>query len=156
MRDGQQLLIGQDAPTAATPWIQTPGFLADRALRLHQGLLALNTIFSELAAQKRFATDSAKWREWKSLLERWGKWYGQTSGTSWLWSATDATLEEYEKSLQTWTAWARRAFPETAAQLPTPPPIYTPDGKARGEGIPVWLVVVLAGAGAYAAFKILR
>jgi hypothetical protein len=128
----------------AAPWISTPAFLADRARRIHTGLLALNDVITALATASRLSPDSLKYKQWKALLANWGRWYGQTSDSTWLWSATDATLESYERDLQSWTAWVLRTYPDAAASVPTPPPVVGPDGKPR-DGIPLWAWGVGAG-----------
>ncbi len=103
---------------------------------------------------RRFAADTLKYKQWKSLLANWGTWYGQTGPTTWLWSGTDATLESYELAIRDWESWARRTFPESAGDLPKPPPHYGPDGP-RGE-LPGWLVGVGVAAAAYVLYKIAK
>ena len=143
--------IGQDL---AAPWVQTPGFLADRAARLHTAMLATNAVFDSLVASRLFGTDTPKYKQWKAFLHNFGDWYGKSSGTTWLWSATDATLEVYEKGLRDWETWARRAFPGSTDNLPKAPPTFGPGGE-RGN-VPAWAIALAVGAGAYVAYKVLR
>lgn len=136
----------------AAPWVQTPAFLHDRARRVHSGLLALNATFDELARAGRFNSASGRWKAWKQVLANWGRWYQETSGTTWLWSATDATLESYEKQLQDWDAWTRRTFPEAGRSLPPPPPTFGPGGEPR-TGIPLWVTVASIATGGFLLAK---
>lgn len=110
----------------AQPWIQTPGFLQDRARKVHTGLLALNELFDALVKGKRLATTDPKYKQWKQALADWGKWYGDTSGSTWWFTSADATLESYERALGTWGNWLGNAFPETKGSLPTPPDTFPP------------------------------
>ena len=59
-------------------------------------------------------------------MNDWGKWYGDTSGMSWWSNSADATLEGYERTIQTWTDYLAKQFPETSGTLPTPPNTYPP------------------------------
>ncbi len=108
------------------PWIQTPGFLQDRARKVHTGLLALNQVIDSVVRGGQLATDSAKYKQWKSLLADFGKWYGSTSGTTWWFNSADATLESYELALRNWTAWVGKSFPQTQGSLPVPPDTFPP------------------------------
>lgn len=143
--------IGQEL---AQPWVQTPGFLQDRAKRLHTALLGTNEVLDELVRSRQFATDSPKYKQWKAFLKNFGDWYGGTSATTWLWTSADATLEVYERGLRDWESWARRTFPGAAGSLPTPPATFGPGGE-RGQ-TPVWLIALALGGGAYLAYKVLR
>lgn len=145
MADGQEL---------AAPWVSTPGFLHDRARRIHSALTALNDVITALTAAHRLSTTSGRYKQWKALLANYGSWYGQTTGASWLWSGTDATLETYERLIRDWETWLRQAFPDTAPSLPTAPPVFSPDGKER-EDVPWWVKVLAVGVGAYGAAKLL-
>jgi hypothetical protein len=110
----------------AQPWIQSPGFLQDRARKVHAGLLALNETFDALVRGKRLSSTDPKYKQWKALLSAWGKWYGDTSGSTWWFNSADATLESYELALNNWTNWVRNAFPETKETLPAPLDTYPP------------------------------
>lgn len=140
------------------PWIPTPGYLHDRARAIHGGLLALNELLDQASKGGRIARDTGKFRAWKALLDRWGKWYGDWDGASGLWSATDATLDLYDSELRSWRAWAARALPDEAATLPpVRPPIGAP-WASRGSPQPLspWAWALLLGAGGFVAWRILR
>lgn len=113
-------------PDLAQPWIQTPAFLQDRARKVHSALHGVNDSVSKLVATGRVTTDHPKYKQWKQLLADWGKWYGDTSGSTWLWNSADATLEGYERAIQTWVDYWAKMFPESAQNLPTPPTTYKP------------------------------
>lgn len=110
----------------AQPWIQTPGFLQDRARKVHTGLLALNAVIDNVVKSGRLTPDNPRYKQWKQLLSDWGKWYGDTSGSTWWFNSADATLESYELTLKNWTNWVGQSFPETKASLPTPPDTFPP------------------------------
>ena len=113
-------------PDLAQPWIQTPDFLRDRARKVHSALLALNDVVTGLVTAKRLATTDAKYKQWKQLLADWGKWYGDTSGTTWWFNSADATLEGYEKAAENWRAYFARTYPDVAPSLPDAPATYSP------------------------------
>lgn len=140
------------------PWVPTPGYLHDRARAIHDGLLALNTALDEAAKGGRIARDTGKFRAWKALLARWGKWYGDWDGYSGLWSATDATLDLYDSELRSWRSWLGRALPAEAATLPpTRPPVGAP-WSDRGTSAPLSPIAwaLLLGAGGFVAWRLLR
>ncbi len=128
----------------AQPWIQTPGFLQDRARKVHTGLLALNDVITSLSKSGRLTPDSAKYRQWKQLLSDFGRWYGDTSGSTWWFSSADATLESYERSLGSWTAWVGATFPEAKGSLPLPPDTFPPPSLPDVGGAST---AILIGAG---------
>ena len=134
--------------TAAEPWIQTPQFLHDRARRVHTGLLNLNDEISKLQTSGRLSAASSRYQAWKRLLKVWGDWYGDSSGTTWLWSGTAATLDHYEQEIADWQKWLMRSFPDVAPNLQAPPTQYTPFGKPKA-GVP-WYVWALGAAAATA------
>ena len=142
--------IGQ---ALAAPWISTPAFLEDRARRIHAGLHAVNDVITALVGANRLSTTNTRYKAFKALLENWRKWYGDTSGATWLWSATDATLESYERDIQSWQAWVRQTFPDAAPSMPPPPPVVGPDGKPR-EGVPLWAWGVGAGVVTFGLAKL--
>lgn len=129
------------------PWIQTPAFLHDRARRIHAAMMGLNDVITALTAAHRLTTDNPRYKQWKTFINNFGSWYQETGPTTWMWTGTDATLQAYELNLQSWEAWLRRTFPDTAASLPPVPPTYGSDGKERPDGVPTWVKV----AGAVAA-----
>lgn len=139
--------VGQDL---ARPWISTPGFLQDRAVRIHNGLHALNNVITALTAAHRLSPETTRYKQWKALLHGWGTWYGQTGVATWFWSGTDATLEGYERDIQQWERWLRQAYPDVAQSLPLPPPQFGPNGEER-KGMPLWVGV---GLGALAGFGV--
>ncbi len=142
---------GQELPPLAEPWIQTPGFLQDRAVRLHTAMLDFNSVVDELVKNKSLKTDTAKYKQWKHFIADYGRWFKETS---WMWSATAATLERYERDFQGWVRWARQTFPAATPDLPTAPRPFGPDGP-RDEISPL-LIAVAVGAGAFVLFKLLR
>ena len=137
--------------TIREPWISTPGYQKDRARAVHGGLLHLNDLIDKLVQARRLTTDSARYRDWKRTLERFGAWFGSTSDTSFWWSGTEATIEAWESTLRNWLAWYRATFPDASAELPAPPPNYK--GNLSVGALPwgFWL----AGAGV-AAWLLLR
>jgi hypothetical protein len=114
----------------------------------------MNEALDALVRARRLATDALKYRQWKALLANWGKWYGETGPTTWLWSGTDATLESYELAIRDWTAWFQRTFPDAAGSLPKPPPHYGGDGPRMD--VPGWLIGVAAAGGAFLLYKMLK
>ncbi|HKY36504.1 MAG TPA: hypothetical protein VJN18_11230 [Polyangiaceae bacterium] len=136
----------------AVPWVSTPGFLEDRAKRIHSALLGLNDVITRLARDRRLSTDNTRYKAFKRLLDDFGAWYGGTSMGTWLWSGTDATLETYERAIQDWERWIRQTYPDTAPSLPEPPPVFGPGGKPK-ESVPVW---VWGAAGALVAFGVVK
>lgn len=141
---------GQDL---AAPWVSTPGFLEDRARRVHTALHGLNDVVTALTAAHRLSPTSGRYKQWKAVLANWGSWYGQTSAGTWWWSGTDATLETYERLIRSWETWLRQAFPDTSVSLPTPPPVYDPHGKER-DGVPWWVWALGLGVGGYGLAKV--
>lgn len=146
-------LIGQT--TAPEPWIQTPAFLHDRARRVQDGLMNLNTELTKLATAGRLDTGSVRWKAWKALLQTWSTWYGDSSGTTWLWSGTAATLDHYEQEISSWQKWVRTLYPDVASELATAPTQYNPDGRPK-VGIPWWAFVLGGAAGAAVLVSALR
>jgi hypothetical protein len=124
--------------TAPEPWIQTPEFLKDRAVRVHAGLLNVNDEISRLAAAHRLDPNGTRWKAWKRVLDAWGKWYGESDGSTWLWSGTAATLDHYEQEIASWQAWLRQVYPDVATQLAPPPTQYNPNGQPKSAGVPWW------------------
>lgn len=141
--------------TSPEPWISTPDFLHDRARRIQAGLLNVNDEISRLAAAHRLDPNGSRWKAWKRLLDAWGKWYGDSSGTTWLWSGTAATLDHYEQEIADWQTWLRRVYPDVAPQLAAPPMQYKPDGEPK-KGIPWWGVALGAAAATGIAIAIAK
>lgn len=115
----------------------------------------MNDVVTELVKAKRFATDAPKYKAWKALLANWGAWYKDTGPATWLWTATDATLETYELAIRDWTNWVRQTFPTAGASLPTPPPTFGDGGQPR-DAMPTWAIAALLVAGGFLAFKVLH
>jgi len=143
---------GDDA--IAAPWVSTPGYLSDRARAIHDSLHNLNLAIDRVRDAGRLDRNGGKYKAWKALLARWGKWYGETSAATWLWSGTDATLEQYEQSIRDWQAWFRMTFPESSRELaPAPRRIKSPASPAE---LPWWLWGVGAAAGTFILWRVTR
>lgn len=118
-------------------------------------LKALNDVIGGLVRQKRLSTDAAKYRQWKAFLQDWGGWYKNADvGAFWSMSATDATLEGYERSAQDWSAWVASSFPGAAPDVPQAPPTFPP--RPFSLDIPGWAIGVVLAGGAFVAYKVLK
>lgn len=91
------------APTSSEPLIWTPGALQDRAKRLHSDILVFQEDMSHPAVGKIIPVSQLA--AWRAYRDGWSDWYGQTSASTWLWSATASTLQDYENKLAGWRDW---------------------------------------------------
>lgn len=138
---------GQDL---APPLWQTPGYLENRAKRLHTSMLALNGVLTAQTKAGRFPTSSPRYAEWKRFLSDYGRWYGSAS---FMWSSDDASLEGYEVTFRQWEEWAKTTFPDAAADMPIAPPTFKPDKPDSSSPL---LIALALGAGLFVAYKVLR
>lgn len=133
-----------------------PDFLKDRARKVHSTLLALNESVTALVQKGRLTTDNPKYKQFKAFLNDWGKWYGGTSGSTWFFTAADATLEGYERSTGDWVNYWAKQYPDAAGTLPNAPNTYKPPDLPKLPDIgSAALGVALAGAVALGAFLLL-
>lgn len=93
------------APTSSEPWIWTPGSLQDRAKRLHSDILIFQEDMSNAKTAKKLP--DSQLLAWRSFRDGWTDWYEHTSASTWLWSATASTLQDYESKLAAWREWYR-------------------------------------------------
>lgn len=140
----------------AAPWVSSPSYLKDRARFVHDGLSNLNEQVDRVRDAGRLSQSSGRYKSWKRLLDRWGKWYGDSSATTWLWSGTDATLEMYEQQLRDWQAWFRMTFPDASAELQAPPPTFRSPLSLKPGDLPWWFWFGAAATGGFLLWKATR
>lgn len=146
---------GQPPTALPPPLVQTGDFLANRARRLHTMLLALNDVVTSLVQKRVLTTDNAKYRQFKAFLKDWGGWYKNADvGAFWSMSATDATLEGYERSAQSWADWVK-SFPGASGDVPNAPPTYPPP-KLPSFSVPAWAIGLALLGGGFIAYKVLK
>lgn len=90
-------------PTSSEPWIWTPGALQDRAKRLHSDILIFNSDMAK--AKDKGVVPEGQLTAWRAYRDGWSSWYGNTSASTWLWSATASVLQDYESKLLAWREW---------------------------------------------------
>ena len=98
------------------PLIQTPEYLKDYAAKIHAELIRQSAFVSKLPRARR--------SEWGALRRRWIAWY--SAGPSWIWGATNDTLDGYADATTAWAAeLARVGAPSPVASTSAPEP-YSP------------------------------
>ncbi len=93
----------EGALAATEPLIWTPSAIKELAINLHKDILIFNEDMSHPPAGKTIPAGQLE--AWRQYRNGWAKWYGDTSGSTWLWSATVSVIEDYANKLSAWREW---------------------------------------------------
>jgi hypothetical protein len=102
-----------DAPHMQEPIFWTPTAIQDLAKNLHTAMLVFNDDVSRVKDAGQLPPGELE--AWRMFRDGWSKWYGATTASTWLWSATVSTIEGYATQL---TAW-RAKYASWTGKLPT-------------------------------------
>lgn len=110
------------APVVEAPFIWSPNDRQARAARLHDAMLVFQEDMSRAKSKHPRLSDAdfnAQLEAWRVFRDRWAKWYGSPTATTWLFGSVDTLLEDYEKQLAGWRQWYLDNIGTPAGQGPT-------------------------------------
>jgi len=90
----------QLAATVNQPMIWTPDARKELARRTHADMLTFNEGMA--LAKSRELLPTGEIEAWRLFRDGWSRWFGDTSGSTWLWDSSVAVVEGYANQLAEW------------------------------------------------------